>query len=58
MIYYNNVLLRTHGPYHKSTKGGLLYIIAHYRTHDQHWEGQSTLSSPQLYRLRKSTENG
>jgi len=29
----NNILLRTHGPYHrhKSTKGGLLYIIAHYR---------------------------
>ena len=29
----NNILLRTHGPYHRhtSTKGGLLYIIAHYR---------------------------
>ena len=31
--YNNNILLQTHGPYHrhKSTKGGLLYIIAHYR---------------------------
>ena len=29
----NNILLRTHGPYHrhKSTKSGKLYISAHYR---------------------------
>jgi len=31
--YNNNILLQTHGPYHrhKSTKSVLLYISAHYR---------------------------
>jgi len=49
--------LRTHGPYHrhKSTKSVASYTSAHITetvfAHDQHWEEQSTLSSPQLYHL-------
>jgi len=64
-ILYNNyinndILLRTHGPYyrHKSTKSVLhqrtLQTSAHITetvlAHDQQWEEQSSLSSPQLYR--------
>jgi len=57
--HYNNnnsdILLRTQGPYHrhKSTKM-VSYTSAHITetvfAHDQHWEEQSSLSSPQLYR--------
>jgi len=54
--HYNNsngILLRTHGPYHrhKSTKS-ICYTSAHITetvfAHDQHWDEQSCLSSPQL----------
>ena len=51
----NDILLRTHGPYHrhKNTKV-VSYTSAHITetvlAHDQHLEEHSSLSSPQLYR--------
>jgi len=53
--YNNNILLQTHGPYHrhKITKV-VSYTSTHITEtvfeHDQHWEEHNALSSPQLYR--------
>ena len=51
----NDILLRTHGPYHRHKAQKVVsYTSAHITetvfAHDQHWEEQSSLSSPQLYR--------
>jgi len=51
----NNILLRTHGPYQTQEHKNLASYTSTHITetvfaHDQHWEEQSTLSSPQLYR--------